>query len=67
LPACKYAVFTFRGEEIAGDWSAAIYADWMPGSGYEQAHPYSFQLYDHRFKGVDSLADSVLDVYVPIK
>ncbi len=67
LPACTYAVFTLQGEEIGGDWSNLIYSQWMPGSGYALAHSYAFQYYDERFKGVDDLAGSVLDVYVPVK
>jgi AraC family transcriptional regulator len=67
LPACTYAIFTLQGEEIGGDWNTLIYSQWMPDSGYEMAHNYAFQYYDERFKGVDDLENSVLDVYVPVK
>jgi predicted transcriptional regulator YdeE len=67
LPPCTYAVFSLRGEEIGGDWSSSIYDDWLPGSGYEMAHSYAFQFYDERFKGVEELAGSVLDVYIPVR
>ena len=67
LPATRYAVFTLAGEQIASDWPKMIYQEWMPGSGYESAHPYMFQLYDQRFKGLDQLDASALDAYVPIK
>jgi len=39
----------------------------MPGSGYQEAYKYQFQLLDRRFKGVQNLEESVLDVYVPVK
>ena len=67
LPATQYAVFTLEGEQINSDWHFMIYQQWLPKSGYSAAHEYGFQAYDDRFKGMDNLADSVLDVYVPIK
>jgi predicted transcriptional regulator YdeE len=66
LPASSYAVFTVEGEEIAGDWSQQIYAELLPDSGYEPAGAFAFQYYDERFKGVDNLSESVLDVFVPV-
>lgn len=66
LPETKYAVFTFKGEEISADWEK-ILSDWMAGSGFESAGAYNFQFYDERFKGLDRLDESVLDVYIPIK
>ena len=67
LPAATYAVFTLAGEQILSDWPRQIYHDWLPGSGYQPAYNFSFQFYDARFKGMDQLAESVIDVYVPIK
>ena len=67
LPATQYAIFTLQGEQIASDWCRVIYQESLPHTGYEEAHRYSIQLYDERFKGVDNLADSVLEVYVPVK
>ena len=67
LPATTYAVFTLQGEQITSDWHQLIYHDWLPNSGYDIALGYSIQLYDHRFKGMDKLAESTLDVYMPIK
>ncbi len=67
LPATQYAVFTMEGEQINSDWPHMIYQQWMPQAGYLPAYSFNFQYYDHRFKGVDYLADSVIDVYVPIK
>lgn len=67
LPSTTYAVFTLKGKQITSDWPRMIYQEWMPGSGYEEAYRYTFQLYDQRFKGLDELDASALDVYVPIK
>ena len=67
LPATQYAVFTLKGKEITSDWSKLIYFDWIPSSGYCVPHQYGFQYYDQRFKGLDKIEESTLDVYVPIK
>lgn len=67
LPACHYAIFTLQGTEITSDWLKIIYETWMPGSGYRAAYSYSFQLYDKRFKGIDRLEESILDLYIPIE
>ncbi len=66
LPATQYAVFTLRGQQINSDWPRYIYQEWLPGSGYQAAYPYNFQYYDQRFKGLDRLDESEIDVYVPI-
>ena len=66
LPATQYAVFTLRGEAIVGDWSLAIYQEWLPNSDYELAHDFHIQYHDGSFKGFDNLDESSLDVYVPV-
>lgn len=67
LPACEYGVFTLKGEQIQSDWAKEIFEKWMPESGYSRAHNFGFNLYDDRFKGMDNIKESELDVYVPIK
>ena len=67
LPTSTYAVFSLRGEEISGDWSSTIYDGWLPGSGFEMAHNYAFQYYDERFKGLENLDESVLEILVPVQ
>jgi predicted transcriptional regulator YdeE len=66
LPPTNYAVFTLQGEQIASDWHVEI-DSWIQSAGYRHAHPFSFQYYDERFKGLDQLSDSQLDVYMPVK
>lgn len=67
LPPTQYAVFTFHGQEITSDWPRLIYQEWLPNSGYESAYQYNFQYYDERFKGIDQIDESTIDVYVPVK
>ena len=66
LPPATYAVFTLEGGQITSDWNMTI-SEWMSSSGYERTHAYGFQLYDDRFKGVERIDESILDVYVPVK
>jgi AraC family transcriptional regulator len=66
LPAVTYVVFALKGRQITSDWSHVI-GKWMSRTGYERAYPYGFELYDQRFKGLDNIEESELDVYVPIK
>jgi predicted transcriptional regulator YdeE len=66
LPPCEYAVFTLKGQEITTDWYKPMYEEWLPQSGYGEAYPYQFQYYDQRFKGMDRVDESELDVYVPV-
>ena len=65
LPAVTYAVFTFRGDRITSDWSQLV-TEWMLEEGYRSAYPFSFQLYDSRFAGLDQLESSEIDVYIPV-
>ncbi|MGD9315938.1 MAG: GyrI-like domain-containing protein [Anaerolineae bacterium] len=67
LPAATYALFTLQGEEITSDWPWLVGTEWLPDAGYEMTGDYSFQRYDERFKGMDRIAESVLDVYIPVK
>lgn len=67
IPASRYAVFTHKGPtknlRMTYDY---IYKTWLPNSGYELNPHDDFELYDHRFKGVDS-PESEIDIYLPIK
>lgn len=67
LPEGKYAVFTLKGEQIVSDWTKDMMFKWLPEAGYQGSQNFGFQLYDKRFKGMDKIAESTLDVYVPVK
>jgi len=65
LPPSTYAVFELTGEEITTDWQQFM-QQWMDSAGYMQAHPFSFQRYDERFKGLDQITESTIDVFIPV-
>ena len=67
LPASTFAVLQLRGEEINSDWSRRISSEWLPRSPYREMLGFIVQRYDERFKGVDHLDESVLEVYIPVK
>lgn len=66
LPATNYAVFTLKGNEITSDWHNQIYNKWLPESEYESPYNYNIKYYDERFKDINQIKDSELDVYIPV-
>ena len=67
LPPVTYAVFTLAGDQIGADYYLKIAAEWLPQAGYQSNYRYSLQRYDERFKGIDNLAESVIEVYIPVQ
>jgi DNA gyrase inhibitor GyrI len=66
VPGGRYAVFTLTGEEIVSDWLWQLDTEWLPALGVQRLATHSFQRYDARFKGMDRIAESELDVYIPL-
>jgi predicted transcriptional regulator YdeE len=66
LPACEYAVLTVGGADIEGDWSSRLDSEILPSLGRRRSEAFSIDLYDARFKGMDRLDESELDVYIPL-
>ncbi len=64
-PGC-YAVFTLKGSQIMSDWEQSI-AVWLKSNGFRESCSFNFQYYDARFKGMDQIEDSCLDVYIPVE
>lgn len=67
LPAGRYAVFTLAGQEITADWPWMMDAEWLPALGARRRTTFTLQRYDARFKGMDAIDESELDVYVPLE
>ncbi|WP_430885070.1 GyrI-like domain-containing protein [Fusibacter sp. JL216-2] len=67
FPKTQYAEFTLEGDEITSDWTQWIFEGWMPHSGYMSSAPYSIQVYDESFKGMDALDGVQIKVLIPIK
>ncbi|HPJ02807.1 MAG TPA: GyrI-like domain-containing protein [Candidatus Limiplasma sp.] len=67
LPAADYLKLTLFGDEISGDWWQALSTEILPSLRLKQSAPYIIQTYDHRFKGTDRIAESVIDAYIPVE
>ena len=65
IPASRYAVFTLVGEQITEDWHLTV-DKWIVKAGHQRDESFSLQVYDQRFKGQDRIAESVLDVWLPL-
>ena len=65
-----HARITLLGEEIKGDWyerTSALWDERPERRDYEILSGYGLQFYDKRFKGLDRLAESELDAYLPLR
>jgi hypothetical protein len=67
LPGNDYAKLALAGDEILSDWGLGLEEEVEKRLGRRILRNYSFQLYDERFKGMDRLGESVLDVYLPLE
>jgi AraC family transcriptional regulator len=67
LPACMYAVFTAaHGLASIPETFTFVMEQWLPNSGYEQALPFDFELYDDdRFHGDGP--NEEIDIYIPVR
>jgi predicted transcriptional regulator YdeE len=66
LPEAEQAVLTLKGEEISADWEAELYRIIIPGMGREADESICVDVYDERFKGMDRLSESELEIWIPL-
>ncbi len=66
LPDGEYAIFTLKGSVITSDWGYPLENQWLPQAKLKQSHPISIQRYDERFKGMDRIEESELDILIPV-
>ncbi len=67
FPESDYLKVTLYGQEIAGDWFQTLDTDIIPACGVRRNASYMIQAYDERFKVMDHLDDSILDMYIPLE
>lgn len=67
FPASEYVKIILSGDEISGDWWKKLDKDIIPAGVYKRNTAYIIQAYDERFKGMDNITESVLDVFIPIE
>ena len=66
LPAGEYALFTLVGDIITSDWGRPMNEVWLPAAGLAERWPICIERYDERFKGMDRVSESELDILVPV-
>lgn len=69
LPATKYAKVTARGEEIKtweSQWTEVLPPDKYKLAKYDGME-YLIQCYDERFKGLENIPESEMDILVPLE
>jgi predicted transcriptional regulator YdeE len=52
---------------MTGDWWQQLETDIIPAQGVRKNSSYIIQAYDERFKGMDDIGNSILDVYIPVE
>jgi len=66
IPETKFAVFTLSGDLIERDLTTDMHG-WLEEEGLRQTGNFIYNLYDERYRGMDNLMDSEIEVYVPIE
>lgn len=67
IAASDYLKITLSGTEITDDWWQKLDTEIIPVYKVKRKQNYIIQAYDERFKGVDRIADSEMDAYIPIE
>jgi len=67
LPESDYIKIELHGQEITDDWWQALDTEILPKFHARRNATYIIQAYDARFKGMERLDDSVIDVYIPVE
>jgi predicted transcriptional regulator YdeE len=67
IPESDYIKITLYGHEMTGDWWQQLETDIIPAQGVRKNSSYIIQAYDERFKGMDDIGNSILDVYIPVE
>jgi hypothetical protein len=67
FPASDYLRITLSGEEISGDWWRTLDTELIPAYGVRRGAQFIIQAYDGRFKGMDRLAESTMEAYIPVE
>ena len=65
IPASDYLKVTLSGSEITADWWKELDAV-LSERNLKRNDRYLIQAYDHRFKGMDRIEESEMEVYLPI-
>ncbi len=63
----KTAWFTLSGNVMADEDTYAAMEVWIAGQGFVRDGSWTCNVYDGRFKGIERLDESVIDVCIPVR
>jgi predicted transcriptional regulator YdeE len=67
VPEATFARFTVTGNAIVEtDTYSGMYS-WIAGNNLEPAAEWMYNRYNDRFKGMDRLEESAIDVFIPVR
>lgn len=66
IPASDYIKVTLFGAEIVSDWWKDLDTNVIPSMGVKRNGGYIIQAYGPLFKGMDDIADSEIDAFIPV-
>jgi predicted transcriptional regulator YdeE len=67
IPGGEYLKITLTGGEISGDWWKDLDSSILPARGLSRRGAHLIEAYDGRFKGMDRIGESELDIYLPVQ
>lgn len=65
--ASQYLHFTLTGPEIMSDWWQTLDTQILPELKLKKSYPYILQRYDERFKGINEINASEMEVLIPVE
>ena len=66
IPGTTYALVTLSGKKIFSGDEYKLSKQWANDNDYQIDESFSYQFYDEKFKGMDKIAESSLDFYIPL-
>jgi len=66
FPSTDYAIATIHGKEMVPGWEERVEADALGRFGRAINRRWGLQRYDSRFKGMNLLAESVFEMWIPL-
>ena len=67
VPASRYVVFHLAGREMVEDDTYLQMDQWISSHRHSRSGSWMINRYDHRFKGLDRVEESEMDVWIPIE
>lgn len=67
IASSDYLKITLVGKEIISDWCQKLDTEIITSRNLRRNYNYIIQAYDERFRGMNNIADSEIDVFIPVE